>query len=77
VAAASGAFTSGNLTLVNGSTSSSYSTVTGLLGPAASNGRGFANIEGNNLAYYVIGPNQVQFMGIDPQLLLTALAQKM
>jgi len=77
VAAASGAFTSGSLTFTNGSTASSYSSVIGLLGPTASSGRGFANIEGTNMAYYVIGPNQIQFMGLDPQLLVTALAQKM
>lgn len=77
VAGSSGAFTSGSLTLSNGQTSGAYPTVTGLLTPPAASGRGFANIEGNNLAYYVIGPNQVQFMGIDPQLLVTALAQKM
>jgi len=77
VAGTSGAFTSGTATLTNGSTSLSYSAVTGLLGPTGTGGRGFANIEGNNLAYYVIGPNQIQLMGIDPQLLVTGLATKM
>jgi len=77
VAAASGAFTSGTLTLSDAQTSQTYSTVTGLLGPAASSGRGFANIEGNNLAYYVIGPKQIQLMGLDARYLLTIPAQKM
>lgn len=77
VAAASGAFTSGSLTLTDAQTSLTYSTVSGLLGPTAASGRGFANIEGNNLAYYVIGPNQIQMMGIDARYLLTIPAQKM
>ena len=77
VAAASGAFTSGNLTFTNGSASQTYSTVTGLLGPTGAGGRGFANIEGNNLAYYVVGPSQIQMMGIDARYLLTIPATKM
>ena len=77
VAAASGAFTSGSLTFSDGQTSQTYSPVTGLLGPTAASGRGFANIEGNNLAYYVIGPNQIQMMGLDARYLLTIPAQKM
>ena len=77
VAAASGAFTSGNLTLTNGSASQTYSAVTGLLGPTGAGGRGFANIEGNNLAYYVVGPSQIQMMGIDARYLLTIPATKM
>ncbi len=77
VAAASGSFTSGNLTFTDAQSSISYPTVTGFLGPLSAGGRGFANIAGNNLAYYVIGPNQIQMMGIDDRFLLTIPAQKM
>ena len=77
VAAASGAFTSGNLTFTDGAASQTYSTVTGLLGPTGAGGRGFANIEGNNLAYYIVGPSQIQMMGIDERYLLTIPATKM
>lgn len=77
VAASSGAFTSGTLTLNDAQTSISYPAVSGLLAPAATSGRGFANIAGNNLAYYVIGPNQIQMIGLDARYLLTIPAQKM
>jgi hypothetical protein len=77
VASASGAFTGGSLTLSDAQTSLTYPAVTGLLGPLAASGRGFANIQGNNLAYYVIGPKQIQLMGLDARYLLTIPAQKM
>ena len=77
VAAAGGGISSGNLTFTDAQSSISYPTVTGFLGPLSASGRGFANIEGNNLAYYVIGPNQIQMMGIDARFLLTIPAQKM
>ena len=77
VVAASGAFTSGTVTLTDAQTSITYSTVSGLIGPTATSGRGFANIAGNNLAYYVIGPNQIQMLGLDERYLLTIPAQKM
>ena len=77
VVAASGSFTSGNVTLNDAQSSITYSTVSGLLGPVAASGRGFANIAGNNLAYYVIGPNQIQMLGLDERYLLTIPAQKM
>jgi len=77
VSAANGSYTSGNLTFSDAQTSMTYSTVSGLLGPTAAGGRGFANIEGNNLAYYVVAPNQIQLTGIDARYLLTIQAQKM
>lgn len=78
VAATGGAFSSGTLTLSDAQTSTTYSAVTGYLAaPATTTGRGFANLEGNNLAYYVIGPNQIQMMGLDARYLLTIPAQKM
>ena len=77
VAAGSGSFTSGSLTFTDGQTSQTYSTVSGLIGPTGAGGRGFANIEGNNLAYYVVGPSQIQMMGIDARYLLTIPATKM
>lgn len=76
VAGATGAFTGGNLTFMNGQTATTYSTVSGLLTAPATSGRGFANIAGNNLTYYVIGPNQIQMMGLDARYLLTIPAQK-
>lgn len=78
VAAASGTFSSGTLTFTDAQTATTYPAVTGYLAPADSGtGRGFANLEGNNLAYYVIGPNQIQLMGLDARYLLTIPAQKM
>ncbi len=77
VAGASGAFASGTATVTDGSSSISYSPVAGLLTPPSTGGRGFANIAGNNLAYYVVGPNQIQMMGLDARYLLTIPAQKM
>lgn len=77
VVAASGSFTSGTVTLTDAQTSITYSTVSGLIGPSATSGRGFANIAGNNLAYYVIGPNQIQMLGLDERYLLTIPVTKM
>lgn len=75
-AAATGPFTAGDLTFTDAQTSESYASIAGYLGAPESGGRGFANIEGNNLAYYVIGPNNIQMMGLDERILLTVPAQK-
>jgi hypothetical protein len=76
VAGAGGAFSSGSLTLNNGSAPISYATTTGFLYNPQSGGRGQASIEGNNLAYYVISPTQVAMVGLDDRALLQAMAQK-
>jgi hypothetical protein len=77
VATTSGAFTGGTLTYTDTQSSRTYAPVTGILGPtAATSGRGFANVEGNNLAYYVVGPSQIQMMGIDARALLVLPTQK-
>jgi hypothetical protein len=77
VAGATGAFTSGNMTLSYSQTSLSYPALAGVISPPSTSGRGYANIAGNNLAYYVIGPNQIQMIGLDERYLLTIPAQKM
>ncbi len=75
-AAATGPFTAGSLTFTDAQDAQSYATITGFLGTPETGGRGFANIEGNNLAYYVVGPNNIQMMGLDERILLTVPAQK-
>lgn len=75
-AAATGPFTAGNLTFTDAQTAQSYATIAGYLGTPETGGRGFANIEGNNLAYYVVGPNNIQMMGLDERILLNVPAQK-
>jgi len=76
VAGSSGVFTGGNLTYADAETSTTYSSVSGFIGAPETGGRGLANIEGHNLSYYVIGPNQIQMMGLDERALLTIPAQK-
>ncbi len=75
-AGATGAFTAGSLTFTDAQTAESYPAISGYLGTPEAGGRGFANIEGNNLAYYVIGSNNIQMMGLDERILLTVPAQK-
>lgn len=78
VAGSAGAFAGGDLTFTDGQTATNYTSLAGYLAaPAAGTGRGFASLEGNNLAYYVVGPNQIQMMGLDARYLLTIPAQKM
>lgn len=76
VAGTGGTFTSGTLNFTDAQTSQSYSSVTGFLYPPETGGRGQASLEGNNLAYYVIGPNQIQMIGLDERYLLTIPAKK-
>jgi hypothetical protein len=75
-ASATGPFSAGDLTFTDAQAAQSYSTIAGFLGSPGTGGRGFANIEGNNLAYYVIGPKQIQMLGLDERILLTVPAQK-
>jgi hypothetical protein len=76
VAGASGAFTGGNLTFNDSQTSTSYSTVTGFLGAPLTSGRGQAALVGSNLAYYVVGPNQILMLGLNEQNLIYIPATK-
>jgi hypothetical protein len=76
VAASSGTFTSGTLTYTDSQTSINYPAVTGFLNTPETGGRGLASLEGNNLAYYVISPNQIQMIGLDEHALLNIPATK-
>jgi len=76
VAAANGTFSGGNFTFTDAQTSQTYSTVTGFLGTPQTSGRGEAALEGSNLAYYVVGPNQILMLGLNEQNLLMIPAQK-
>ena len=76
VAGLGGAFTGGNLTFTDSQTSTSYSAVTGFLGAPLLSGRGAGALEGSNLAYYVVGPNQILMLGLNDQNLLMIPATK-
>jgi hypothetical protein len=76
VAASNGTFSGGNLTFTDSQTTQTYSTITGFLATPQSSGRGQAALEGSNLAYYVVGPNQILMLGLNQQNLLLIPAQK-
>ena len=77
VAAANGTLSGGPLSFTDAQTPLSYTPATGFLGsPQTWRWRGQAALEGNNLVYYVVGPSQIQMMGIDERALLTIPAQK-
>ena len=70
VAGSSGTFTGGNLTFTDAQTSTTYSSVTGFLATPLTSGRGQGALIGSNLAYYVVGPNQILMLGLNDQNLL-------
>ena len=76
VAASTGTFSSGTLTYTDAATTATYSTITGFVYSPQSSGRGQASIQGNNLAYYVIGPKQILMINLDQRALLMIPAQK-
>jgi hypothetical protein len=76
VAGSNGTFTGGNLTFTDAQNSQTYSTVTGFLSTPLTSGRGQAALEGSNLAYYVVGPNQILMLGLNDQNLLMIPATK-
>ena len=76
VAGTGGTFTGGNLTFTDAQTSLSYPTVTGFLATPMTSGRGQAALVGSNLAYYVVGPNQILMLGLNEQNLLYIPATK-
>lgn len=76
VAGTGGTFTGGNLTFTDAQTSQTYSTITGFLATPLQTGRGQAALEGTNLAYYVVGPNQIVMLGLNDQNLLLMTATK-
>lgn len=76
VAGTGGTFTGGNLMLTDAQTSLSYPTVTGFLAAPMTSGRGQAALVGSNLAYYVVGPNQILMLGLNEQNLLYIPATK-
>jgi hypothetical protein len=76
VAGSAGTFTSGTLSYTDSMTMQTYATVTGFLYPPETGGRGQASLQGNNLGYYVIGPNQILMINLDQRALLLLPAQK-
>jgi len=76
VAGTGGTFTGGNMTFTDAQTSLSYPTVTGFLATPLTSGRGQAALVGSNLAYYVVGPNQILMLGLNDQNLLYIPATK-
>jgi hypothetical protein len=76
VAGANGTFTGGSFTFTDAQTSQTYSTVTGFLTTPETSGRGQAALVGSNLAYYVVGPNQILMLGLNDQNLLMIPATK-
>jgi len=76
IVAAAGTTSGGPLSYTDGPTTMTYASVTGFVLPPNSSGRGQASLAGNNLAYYVISPVQVIFIGLDGRALLTIPATK-
>jgi hypothetical protein len=77
VAGAGGTFTSGSLTYQDGVTLTNYTNPSGFVYTPKANGRGQASLVGDNLSYYVIGPKQVEFIGLDARALLILPSSKM
>ncbi len=69
-ASAAGTFTAGATTYTDTATTVTTTTATGFVYTPASSGRGQAALQGNNLAYYVIGPKQMLMINLDPGALL-------
>ncbi len=76
VANAGGTFTSGSSTFTSSATTLTATTATGFLYTPQSGGRGQGALQGNNLAYYVIGPKQIVAINLDPGSLLVIPATK-
>jgi hypothetical protein len=76
VAGSTGTFTGGTYTYTDAQTPQNYSAVTGFLAAPLTSGRGVAALEGSNLAYYVVGPNQILMLGLNDQNLLYIPATK-
>ena len=77
VAGSAGTFTSGSLTYQDGVNVTNYTNPSGFVYTPNSSGRGQASLIGDNLSYYVIGPKQVEFIGLDARALLILPATKM
>jgi hypothetical protein len=77
VAGSGGTFTSGSLTYQDGVNVTNYTNPAGFVFTPNANGRGQASLIGDNLSYYVIGPKQVEFIGLDARALLILPATKM
>ena len=76
VAGSAGTFTSGSLTYTDGATTNNYTNPSGFVFTPNAIGRGQAALNGDNLSYYVIGPKQVEFIGLDARALLILPATK-
>jgi hypothetical protein len=70
-------FTSGSLTYQDGVNLTNYTNPAGFLLTPKSNGRGQAALIGDNMSYYVIGPKQIELIGLDARALLVLPATKM
>jgi hypothetical protein len=76
VANAGGTFTSGNTSFTTNATTLTSTTATGFLYTPQAGGRGQGALQGNNLAYYVIGPKQIVAINLDSGSLLLIPATK-
>ena len=76
VANSAGTFTSGSSTFTSNASTLASSTATGFLYAPQLGGRGQASLQGNNLAYYVIGPKQIVALNLDAGSLLVIPATK-
>jgi hypothetical protein len=74
---ASGTITSGNQTNTDGVVVSNYPSITGILEPVQSTGRGQAAIGGYYFSYYPVTASQIILIGIDDRALLYGTAKKM
>ena len=74
---AAGTITSGTQTNTDGADVSSYSTLTGILEPVQTDGRGQAAIGGYTFGYYPVTANQIVLVGLDDRALLYGTATKM
>jgi hypothetical protein len=76
VANAGGTLVSGNTTFTTNATTLTTTTATGFLYAPQTGGRGQGALQGNNLAYYVIGPKQIVALNLDSGSLLLIPATK-
>jgi hypothetical protein len=76
VGATGGTFTSGSSSFTTNATTITAATATGFLYVPQAGGRGQGALQGNNLAYYVIGPKQIVAINLDSGSLLVIPATK-
>jgi hypothetical protein len=74
---ASGTITSGTQDITDGVVVTDYATISGVVEPVQSNGRGQASFNGYTFSYYPVSASSIVLVGLDDRSLVYGTAQKM